>query len=404
MECSHLYLNSNNINELYDKAEAFSLNINDTLMIKENNTNIFNDMLKDNKFMKINEEINDKEFNFTNYWKILEEDEGQKNTNNINDFLLKSEKQKISNTKKIFFDDSTKINADSLKRQLHLKQNRESARDGRLRKKEYIQNLIKENNNLKNKFKMLLNIIHKCPKCKNEFYSKKENNYNNIKTNETEEDNGVLDDNESKIPNKKKVLFLTAITIISIINLFNIPLNIKNFNKKVSLLRNLKNNFNMNYTIEEKYNKNQTLLINKLSTNNGDNEALYIHLSEFYSITKREKIINQNELEKDLNTSIKVFHENQINIDQITQKKAKECVKCVVEIDKNSIKLGGDEFTFYLANRHLSKFFGNNSEDGIFPKINFDENNRKHESFSKFFALKCKILAYSINNLYSGKI
>ena len=178
-----------------------------------------------------------------------------------------------------------------------------------------------------------------------------------------------MDDNESKIPNKKKVLFLTAITIISIINLFNIPLNFKNPNNKINFLRNLKNNFNMNYTIEEKYNKDQTLLINKLSTNNGDNEALYIHLSEFYSITKREKIINQNELEKDLNTSIKVFHENQINIDQISQKKAKECVKCVVEIEKNSIKLGGDEFTFYLANRHLSKFIGNNSEDGIFKKI-----------------------------------
>ena len=404
MECPHLYLNTNNINELYDKAEPFSLNVNDTLMIKENNTNLFNDILKDNKFLKINEEINDKEFNFINYWKIIEEEEGQKNINNTNDFLLKSEKEKLLNSKKIFFDDSTKINEDSLKRQLHLKQNRESARDGRLRKKEYIQNLIKENNILKKKFKILLDIIHKCPKCKNEFYSKKENNSNIIQTNETEDDNGLLDDNESKIPNKKKVLFLTAITIISIINLFNIPLNIKNPNNKINFLRNLKNNFKMNYTIEEKYNKDQTLLINKLSTNNGDNEALYIHLSEFYSITKREKIINQNELEKDLNTSIKVFHENQINIDQISQKKAKECVKCVVEIEKNSIKLGGDEFTFYLANRHLSKFFGNNSEDGIFPKINFDENNRNHESFSKFFALKCKILAYSINNFYSEKI
>ena len=121
MDCPHLYLNTNNINELYDKAEPFSLNINDTLMIKENNTNLFNDMLKDNKFLKINEEINDKEFNFINYWKIIEEEEGQKNINNTNDFLLKSEKEKILNSKKIFFDDSTKINEDSLKRQLHLK-------------------------------------------------------------------------------------------------------------------------------------------------------------------------------------------------------------------------------------------------------------------------------------------
>ncbi len=75
----------------------------------------------------------------------------------------------------------------------------------------------------------------------------------------------------------------------------------------------------------------------------------------------------------------------------------------MVEVDKNSIKLGGDEFTFYLANRHLSKFFVNNT-DGVFPEINFDENNKKYDSFSKFYALKCKILAYSINELYSQKI
>ena len=105
-----------------------------------------------------------------------------------------------------------------------------------------------------------------------------------------------------------------------------------------------------------------------------------------------------------MNKNIKVFQENQINIDQISQNKATECVKCVVELDKNSIKLGGDEFTFYLANRHLSKFFANNSEDGIFPQINFEENKKKYKTFSKFFALKCKILSYSINELYSEKL
>ena len=76
----------------------------------------------------------------------------------------------------------------------------------------------------------------------------------------------------------------------------------------------------------------------------------------------------------------------------------------MVEVDKKSIKLGGDEFTFYLADRHLSKFFENNNQDGIFPDINFDENSKKYKTFSKFLALKCKILAYSINELYSKKI
>ena len=60
----------------------------------------------------------------------------------------------------------------------------------------------------------------------------------------------------------------------------------------------------------------------------------------------------------------------------------------MVEVDKKSIKLGGDEFTFYLSNRHLSKILRNNSEDVIFPEIKFDENSQKYESFSKFFALR----------------
>ncbi len=169
------------------------------------------------------------------------------------------------------------------------------------------------------------------------------------------------------------------------------------YNNKIEYLRNL----NENYTIEERYNNTSNILINKLSTSNGDKEALYIHLAEFYSITKREKITNKSNLEKEKDKNIKIFQENQI--DQINENNVNDCVKCMVEVDKNSIKLGGDEFTFYLANRHLSKFFVNNT-DGVFPEINFDENNKKYDSFSKFYALKCKILAYSINELYSQKI
>ena len=201
---------------------------------------------------------------------------------------------------------------------------------------------------------------------------------------------------EPAMNNKKKFIFLTAITIISIINIFNIPLNTINNNKSI-----YKNN---EYIRNLKSIKEQNLLINKLSLNNGDNEALMIYFAEFYSFTKREKVENIKDIKKYANKNIKIFHENQINIDQISRKNAGECIKCMVEVDKKSIKLGGDEFTFYLANRHLSKFFRNNSEDGIFPVINFDENSQKYESFSKFFALRCKILAYSINDLYSEKL
>ena len=64
------------------------------------------------------------------------------------------------------------------------------------------------------------------------------------------------------------------------------------YNNKIKYLRNLNNNYNLDYTIVDDYKEN--IIINKLSTTNGDNEALYIHLSEFYSITKREKINNLN--------------------------------------------------------------------------------------------------------------
>ena len=60
---------------------------------------------------------------------------------------------------------------------------------------------------------------------------------------------------------------------------------------------------------------------------------LYLYLTEFYSLTKREIIISQihaENAEKEVEKNIKVFHENQINIDKISQNNVTECVKCVV--------------------------------------------------------------------------
>ena len=136
-----------------------------------------------------------------------------------------------------------------MKIELKLKRNRESARNGRLRKKEYIQNLIKENNCLKNKYEYKLNIINKCPKCKEEFLSKYDNH---IKMNENEKEKEKYNDKcdmlmvskEPAMNNKKKFIFLTAITIISIINIFNISLDTINNNKSIyknnEYIRNLK--------------------------------------------------------------------------------------------------------------------------------------------------------------------
>ena len=391
MECYNINLK----NEENDKADLLSLNINDSFLMKDE-INTYN-AFKDNKLLRISNDIIEKEFNNINCLKIFEENDDEKIINNS----FKCENETISNSNKLFYKDSIIINDDTIKKQLLLKRKRELAKEGRIRKKQFIENLIKENCELKIICKNLINIIDNCPKCKEkkeklELLSKNENK------NKNEKNNSSILDNEPKFSNKKKLLFLTGIAILSIINIFHIPLNIMSYynfiyNNKIEYLRNL----NENYTIEERYNNTSNILINKLSTSNGDKEALYIHLAEFYSITKREKITNKSNLEKEKDKNIKIFQENQI--DQINENNVNDCVKCMVEVDKNSIKLGGDEFTFYLANRHLSKFFVNNT-DGVFPEINFDENNKKYDSFSKFYALKCKILAYSINELYSQKI
>ena len=385
-----LYLNNkdNIINNQYDKAEPFSLNINESLIIKNNN------MFNDNILMKENNEIVEKDFNTFNFLQSLDEEEEEKK---IIKESFKSDRETLSNSKKIILNDLNrineinKINDDEIKRQLKLKRNRESAKNGRLRKKEFIQKLINENNYLKIRYQTLLNIICECPKCKKNFDKKEENE--RILNDESE--NNILSDGQKK-SNKKKFLFATIIAVISIINIFNIPLNIINYynsfyNGKIDYLRNLN-------TFEERYKKEgNNYIINKLTTSNGDKEALYIHLAEFYSLTKRKRIENQNQLDEEINKNIQVFHQNQINIDQITQTNATECVKCVVEINKNSVKVGGDEFTFYLADRYLSSYFGNTSDEGIFPKI-------KSKTASKIFALKCKIIAYSINDIFSEKI
>ena len=380
---------SNLLNDKYDKNEHFPWNISNSFCIKDFKEN-------DNILLSINNEFTNKEFNSIDLFHSLgKEEESQENEES-----LKSDKETLLNSKKIYSKDLNKSNEDDTKRQLKLKRNRESAKNGRLRKKEFIQNLIAEYNKLKIKYKKLLNIMHKCPKC-DKLLLKEENKEKYIES-LNEPKNNLLNESNG-ISNKKKFLFTTAIAIISIINIFNIPLNIINYYKyndnyiKNDYLRNL--NSYQNFTYED----NKNYLLNKLNSSNDDNEALYIHFSEYYSLTKREKIIDkQLDLKKELNKNIKVFQENQINIDQISHSNARKCVKCVVEIDKKSIKMGGDEFTFYLAHRYLSKFFSNNNEDGIFPKINFEEN--KNNSFNKIFALKCKILSYSINDLYSGKL
>ena len=379
MEDSNLYFKVDILSSQLDKTDYPSWKINDSLNIKENN---FNDILLMN-----NEESFDENFDNYNYIKSNEENEEK---------ILKDSSinkgENLLNSPNIESYDFKKINEIEIKKQLKLKRNREIARNSRLRKNQYMKNVICDFNKLKNKYLKLLNIIEKCPNCHNI-------SIHLIKEEEEKKDKII---NESKISNKKNFLFTTAITIISIINIFNIPLNIMNYykigeNNKINYLRNLDNNYKQNYSIDGI----QNILINKLNSSNGDNEALYIHFAEYYSIIKdAEKIIDiKNDLSNETDKNIRILKDKEININETSEEDVKKCPKCVVEIDKKSINLKGNEFTFYLAD---SKFFDNNNEDGIFPKFNFEEN--KKENFSKIIALKCKIIAYSINDLYSKKI
>ena len=229
---------------------------------------------------------------------------------------------------------------------------------------------------------ILLNIISKCHNCKDEYTKEIEKN-NQLK-------NNYILNNDNSNSKKSKLLFFTTITLLSLLNLFNIfsfsqiPLKFKNE-------RNLSTN------------DQSEILLNKLKSKN-EEDALFIHLSEYYSLTTREKVRYTFDVNNELNKNIKIYDYNKFNINKINQTNAQECVKCVVEVDKNSINIGGDELTFYLVDRLLSKKFSNNLKDGLFPEIDFKEWNKKSETFSKVFALKCKIIGYSINNLYTQKI
>ena len=377
------------LNIQYDKIDYPTLDINDSLNIRENNLN-------DN----ILTGIDNKEF-FNNFFDSFNfGDQEEKNLSNI-----KYQNESLLETNNLIHNKSTKENEDDTKRQLKLKRNREAAKEVRLRKKEFFENLMIEYNILKNENKNLLNILNKCKICKEKFKSMSlvERKENNDKINDSL--NKILSEGNKRNSNKKKFLFITAITIISILNIFNIPLNIMSCykyieNNKIEYLRNLNDDYYKNYSIDE----SQNLLLNKLDSSN-DNEALYIHFAEYYYLMKnaRKRINETYDLKNELNKNIQIFQEKNINKEELTKENAKKCVKCVVEIDKKSIKMKGDEFTFYLTDRGLSKYF-ENSKDGVFPKFNFDGNSKKSKGFSKVFAIKCKILAYCINDLYSEKI
>ena len=388
MEDNDLFSKSNLINIQYDKISNLSGGLNDSISIKEKY--IYNDILsfKNKDFFDESFEYNNfqKEFNKINFPEIIKES-------------IKSEKETFSKSKKNIPDALNKEKEELIKRQLHLKRNRENSRDSRKRKKYYIQNLINENNKLKIKYNNLLNIIQNCQMCKEKLKLLEKNEGENKKEFIFEAKNNIIN-REQKNTNKKKILFIAAISIISIINLFNIPINIikynNNFdNNNLDYLRHLNSN---NYSNDDL----ETLFIQKINSSNGNNEGLFIHFAEYYSLIKEAgNILNEKpSLNYGINNNVQVFKNDEIKSEQMSKEYASECTKCIIDVDRQSIKAGGNEFTFYFADRFLFKLLDNTFEEGIFTNYNND----KIKKNQKIVGLKCKIIGYSINDLFLGKI
>ena len=372
--------------------------LNEKINIKDNN--IYNDFLSSSD----NELFLDNNINNNNNFQIeYEELNGQK----IDSSLYKTDKKTLSNSKKETLNILNE-NENEIKKKLKLKRNREASKDTRKRKKEFIHNLINEYNILKIKYQKLLNIVKECKNCKEKlnFFENNDNKSENEKECIYESKNNMLNKGH-KFSNRKKILFTIAMTIISIINIFNIPLNIMKYyknieNDKLEYLRNLNSN-NDYYQNYSKDNFN-TLLLNKFNSSNGETEGLFIHFAEYYSlIEEAETYLNKekHDIKNEVFKDIQIYKENELKSDQITKENAINCVKCIVEIDKKSIKMGGNEFTFYFADKSLSKLIENNIKEKM---INSGKINNNYISFPKILTLKCKILGYSVNELFLGKV
>lgn len=145
MDDSNLYSKIDFLNPQYDKKEKtghFSLDINESF---------YSSFMNDNNFSTDKNEIVNKNDIFDEFEKILKED-GERNNN------------------------KSSMNKEETKKQLRLKRNRESAKEGRLRKKIYFENLIRELNELQIQNSILLKIITKCPLCKEEYEKEMEKN------------------------------------------------------------------------------------------------------------------------------------------------------------------------------------------------------------------------------------
>ena len=115
MESNNLYSKNYFINTLYNKIDILTWNISDPLIIKEDNIN--NNILLESSY----NEIIDNNINTIHILKSFDSEEEK----NINISFIKSERDTLSNSNKIFLNDLNEIHNKDLKKQLKLKGNRE---------------------------------------------------------------------------------------------------------------------------------------------------------------------------------------------------------------------------------------------------------------------------------------
>ena len=180
----------NFINPQYDLGENLSHFSLDII-----NDSFYSSFIK-GKFSSTDNLDNDNNFNLYDFEDILDKEKEKEKISNI------------SNENKINI-----INKEEMKRQLRLKRNRESAKEGRLRKKIYFENLINQLNELQIQNSILLKVISKCSHCEEEYSKELEKEKNDIKNN-----NYILSDKKA-VPKKSKLLFMTAIALISLFNI-----------------------------------------------------------------------------------------------------------------------------------------------------------------------------------------
>ena len=172
------------------------------------------------------------------------------NINESEEEILSSnskEEQKMTNSQKEYLEENISTTIEKKitdKKELRRLKNKESARKCRIKKKLEFNNLLEENEKLKNELISLRKTLstHLCHDCKQKILKSHSENYI-ISNNETNE-------KKSFLKKKRNLILFTSISILLCIFLnFYIPqekkINFRNLSKSINSINIIKNNFNL---------------------------------------------------------------------------------------------------------------------------------------------------------------